>query len=69
MNHKDRQKPYYIPANFLVPTKSGWCDTRNHNEVIIAYPHLDTLVAQDLANSGNSGSTGSSGSSENSGST
>jgi uncharacterized protein YjdB len=50
MNHRDHQKPYYIPSDKLVPTKSGWCDTRNHNEVIIAYPHVDTLVAEDLVN-------------------
>lgn len=50
---KTYQKPKYVPENTLVATKSGWCYTPNHNEVLVAVGHLDEKLAdQGLDNQG-----------------
>lgn len=51
---KTYQKPKYVPENTLVATKSGWCYTPNHNEVLVAVGYLDEKLAdQGLDNQGN----------------
>lgn len=38
-------KPNYVLETDLVATKSGWCYTKNHNEVLVAVNHLDAKLA------------------------
>ena len=39
----NRNKPNYIPEQFLIATHQGWVDSRN-NEVLVAIRGLDKLV-------------------------
>lgn len=42
---KNYNKPNWVPEDDLVATKSGWCYTPNHNEVLVAVGYLDTKLA------------------------
>jgi len=40
------KKPSYVNGDDVIATKSGWCYTPNHNEVLVAIPHLDKRLDQ-----------------------
>lgn len=40
------KKPFYVNGDDVIATKSGWCYTPNHNEVLVAIPHLDKRLDQ-----------------------
>lgn len=45
------KKPNYVKDEDVIATKSGWCYTPNHNEVLVAIPHLDQRLADDAEES------------------
>lgn len=42
---KTWNKPNWYPEDELVATKSGWCHTKNNNEVLVAVGYLDDKLA------------------------
>lgn len=42
---KTWNKPNWIPEDDLAATRSGWCNTKNHNEVLVAVGYLDDKLA------------------------
>lgn len=41
---KTWNKPNWLPELDLVATKSGWCNKKNHNEVLVAVGYLDDKI-------------------------
>ena len=45
---KTWNKPNWVPEGDLLATKSGWCYTKNHNEVLVAVGQLDDKLAAQI---------------------